>query len=610
VLARWFRADEVMNDERGWAFNLALFRIIFLYFAVLPFAMGVLRWTEYVMPVLPATVWVPISFYRYLPFHVVSDSGLAYWLAVVNVAVIIMGILGVFTRYSLAVATLLSVYVFGLIENQGKVDHFHHLVWFMAILAAGPSGRFLSVDSVIRSIRSADRGVVDPDGSNGSSLAALRYVWLLIGLAYLLPGLAKLESSLTRGWASAGNLQQILWRKWFESSLYIPGFEMPWRIDGLPMSLLTLGGLSVIAFECGFILLVLFRPLRPFLAVSGLAFHLGNGLFLGIFFGHLMVAYVCLIDWTGIAKTAWRRVNRTRLLVLYDGSCRLCRRTLALLRSIDMVDRLEPVPASTWNDSRRRRHPALTDEILFRDMYTVRGETVEAGFAAYRRIATQVPLLWPLVPIMALPPVAAGGQLVYRRVADSRACSLVHDTPMVRPTRSSRSAAVIHWVGGALVILEAGVGGWMLAADLSSRHLASDSLVRRLLHGVAWRQPVWPFDSYPMFSGVPAPEIKMWEARLVVKDGREVRIDARTYAVTFGGGARSWSVVQPLLREKDTVKHRARSHELVRALWRNISREVAEQAVAVRVYHVDYILEPTGPRSVGLELMYAFEVPP
>ena len=34
-------------------------------------------------------------------------------------------------------------------QNLGKVDHHsYHLIWFMALLAAGPSGHFLSIDAL------------------------------------------------------------------------------------------------------------------------------------------------------------------------------------------------------------------------------------------------------------------------------------------------------------------------------------------------------------------------------------------------------------------------------------------------------------------------------
>ena len=155
-----------------------------------------------------------------------------------------LGLVGVFTRWTLGLAAVMSLYVLGLPQNQGKVDHYHHLIWFMALLAVGPSARFLSVDAVRAAIRHGARGALEPVLPPGAALSTLRYVWALFGLVYLAPGLAKLERALTSGWASAENLRSILWIQWFERSLYSSGFEPPGRVAGLPGPLLTLAGIA------------------------------------------------------------------------------------------------------------------------------------------------------------------------------------------------------------------------------------------------------------------------------------------------------------------------------------------------------------------------------
>ncbi len=295
-MLRLFKADEVLNDDRGWTFNLAIFRLVFLAGAALPLALDVVRWTEQVMPGLPRDVWAPMSFYRYLPFDIIRSVTFAYWLAVGNVLLICLGLLGVFTRWTLGLATIVSLYTLGLMQNQGKVDHFHHVIWFMALLAIGPSAHFLSVDALLSAVRRADRGITEPTIPRSAALWTLRYTWILLGLLYLIPGLAKLEKTLTAGWGTAENLRAVMWQVWFELRLYKPGFQLPWRADTLPSSVLELVGIGVIVFEVGFIALVLFRPVRPFLALGGLAFHIGNGLVLHIWFSKLLAAYVCLFD--------------------------------------------------------------------------------------------------------------------------------------------------------------------------------------------------------------------------------------------------------------------------------------------------------------------------
>jgi hypothetical protein len=261
-----------------------------------------------VLPGLPREVWAPISFYRYLPFDLVASPAVASALAVVDVGLIGLGILGVRTRASLGLAAVVSLYVFGLPQNQGKVDHVHHLVWFIALLALGPSGRVLSVDALVpRARHRSPRAEPAP-----SALFTLRAAWLLLGLVYLAPGLAKLEQEVTAGW-TGDNLRRIFWHEWFYRRLYDPGFRMPPRVDTLPWPAVELLGLAVIAFEVAFVGLVLFRPARPLLAVAGLAFHAGNGVLLNIWFRHLVPAYVCLVDWTALGRSAARWMRRSPL---------------------------------------------------------------------------------------------------------------------------------------------------------------------------------------------------------------------------------------------------------------------------------------------------------
>ena len=138
------------------------------------------------------------------------------------------------------------------------------------------------------------------------------------------PGIAKLQSSLTDGWVSSVNLRMIMWRRWLQLYWYDPHWMKSVRADSLPAWVLTTLGASVVAFEIGFIFVVLFRRLRPYLALWGIAFHIGNALVLRIWFGSLAAAYVGLIDWTAV----WRFVSRPRTppFVSYDDGCGRCLR--------------------------------------------------------------------------------------------------------------------------------------------------------------------------------------------------------------------------------------------------------------------------------------------
>lgn len=143
------------------------------------------------------------------------------------------------------------------------------------------------------------------------------------------------------------------------------------------------------------------------------------------------------------------------MLVLYDGGCGFCRRAIGILRSVDLFDGVEPASGLT-GDPRRRRHPEITDEMLAHDIWVAAGPRAWSGYAAYRVIAARIPVLWPLVPVMALPPVARLGERVYRRVADSRSCLLT--PPPSAPPPESPPLRWIHVAGLLVLVGQAGFG--------------------------------------------------------------------------------------------------------------------------------------------------------
>jgi len=605
TLGRWFTADEVRTDDRGWTYNLAIFRIVFLAMVALPFALHVVRWTARVMPELPPDVWVPISFYQLVPMNLLRNASLAHALAVLDLVLIVLALLGIWTRWTLGLATVVSVYVFGLIQNQGKVDHFHHVVWFMALLAAGPSGHVLSVDAIVRSIRTADRGIVERPAPPRAALWTLRYTWLLLGLLYLSAGLPKLHAALVGEWSGVESLRNLLWSKWFELYLYEPGFEQLPRVDMLPSSILQMASVGTILFELGFIALILFRPLRPALALAGLGFHLGNGLLLHIRFDSLLWAYVCLFDWVAMGRAVADHLRRAPLVVLYDGQCRVCRRAIALLRAFDVLNELELVSGSS-EDPRRLRYPHITDDMLAHDLYVVEGNRRASGYDAYRWIACRLPLLWPVAALLWLPSFARIGRRWYRRIADSRACSLLSSSG--RPAVSSTSLRRVFWIGTILVVLQLATSGVLFAATVARVHLPPHNVVRRILGAIDYRRPNWPFDQYPRFDGTWKAQTSLWEPRALLPDGRQQRLSARAYAVTLGHPTKCAVVASRLYREPDPARHQARSLELVRALWQNEAEQIQRTAVQVLVYHVTYDMNPSRRAVLEEHLIHVFPI--
>lgn len=607
ILRRGIQRDERVTSPREWAVNLAIFRIIFFGFVALPRSMGVYRWAVRVLPNLPDSLWAPVSFYRFVPLGALHNVGLVQILAGINTVAILFALLGYRTRIATALAALLSLYLFGLMENQGKIDHFHHVIWVMAMLAAGPTGEMFSVDAVLSAIKRADAGEVQNPILNNDALKLLRYIWVLLGLLYVGSGLAKLQSALTSGWAGAVNLQNLLLRKWIELSWYDPHFTLPLRIDRLPHWVLEPLGWSAILFEVGFIFFVLFRMVRPTLALAGLLFHLGNGLFLGIWFTTLFPVYVCLFDWVAIIKKLARR-RRGESLIIYDGDCRICRRTIAILKCLDVYDALTPISGAS--DDPRKAGLNLTDKMIERDLYWARDGQIASGYDAYVQIARDLIFLKPLALIMAFAPVAIIGRRMYRGVADSRRCSL---TKLKSPSGTGHQKAFsLHAVGVLLVLGQLSITGTSFVAGPSRRYIHSKqwfSPVAALVNGVSRCR--WPFDMYPTFADMTSGKFQIYECRWVLEDGRELLASPDAYWNAFGNTGLTSTIMTDLGRHESSDHKGSQELDLAKLLWRKEKLSFEKPVVAARIYRVRYSLQSARASLVSCEnqtLQFSFPV--
>jgi predicted DCC family thiol-disulfide oxidoreductase YuxK len=393
-LLRWIEADRVASDPRGWAANLALYRIVFVAGVALPAALHSFQWT------------------KGFPFS---------WIALADVALLVLALVGAFTRWSLAGAAALSLVLAALPLGEGPASPFPAAIaWLLALLAAGPSGHFLSADAARAAIRRADQGPVDTPPPDWSGLITLRYIWGLLGLLHLSAGLGGLETTTL----------------------------LAWKVR--PDAALFAGSLAVSVSDLVFLPLVFIRAARPALLIAAAAIYIGQALAHGhwvdVGWGGFFLAHAGLVDWTAMARARRLRRGRAPLLVFYDGGCGFCRRAIGILKSVDLFAGVEPVVGLS-GDPRRRRYPEITDEMLAHDLWAADGPRARAGYAAYRMIAARVPALWPLVPLMALPPVARLGERMYRRVADSRDCLLTPSAPSSPPIISARSPLWIHAAG-------------------------------------------------------------------------------------------------------------------------------------------------------------------
>src|SRR5262245_16983794 len=90
----------------------------------------------------------------------------------------------------------------------------------------------------------------------------------------------------------------------------------------------------------------------------------------------------------------------SKAIVLYDGACPLCRKSVALLKRSDWLGRLAFQNARDV-DNLPPIDVKLDRERLLEEMHLVApgGRQVYAGFRAFRWIAGRLPLFWAFWPL-------------------------------------------------------------------------------------------------------------------------------------------------------------------------------------------------------------------
>lgn len=105
-------------------------------------------------------------------------------------------------------------------------------------------------------------------------------------------------------------------------------------------------------------------------------------------------------------------------VVIYDGACAVCTRTVNRLREWDRDARFEMVPYQA--DGVRERFPEITAEEFERSVQLIGPEGRFQGAAAVERILALVPRGRPLAWLFRIPLVRPIAERVYRLFARNR----------------------------------------------------------------------------------------------------------------------------------------------------------------------------------------------
>ncbi len=409
--------------------------------------------------------FVPVYFLELLGVGPMSPE-VARTLYVVLFTLVVLGLVGLFTRVVCALVAAGMLFWVGTAYSYGQPHHEYGVLAFaLCALPFGPVGARLSLDAVLRRRRAAARTPgaplpTAPELGEGACLP-LRFVQVTLGLSYLFAGLSKLAIGGSE-WLNGYTLQGFMLE--FDAAL----------TDAIAANLPLLRAMSwgVIGIQVFSFVAVLWRPARWVFVPAIVALHLGSRYTMdtGSFFG-LWAFQAAFVDWERVPDFLARRalrgtlvkrvvwivlvaltalglvalylekgpagvpwlflplalagvlalVPRARVDLVFDGGCGICRRTVVAVDAADWAGRVRLLPTTDW-DAVAALHPALELADCLADVHLVDAHgRVFRGFAAYRQLAWRLPLAAPLAPLLYLPGVPALGERVYRHVADGRA---------------------------------------------------------------------------------------------------------------------------------------------------------------------------------------------
>jgi HTTM domain len=456
--------------------NLAAFRVV-----LFAFVLWLINRLDFLAVVhMPATLRVPPAGYESFFHRIPMEDAWVIGAQRVALLACAAALVGFMTRTSAAVACVCGTYLLGLPEIFGKINHTsHHLIWFTAILAAAPSGDALSIDALRAAWQRADRGDTSPPRPAVAYSLPLRFVWLLIGVLYLFPGLWKLHAGPE--WFLGDNIKYTMYDFWSRK-----GFLPALRIDRYPW-LYRGSGLATIIFETSFLFCLFFPRLRLLAVAGGVLFHWMTKVYLRIFFTSLLVCYAAFVNWSWLCEGIGRMFGAHALSLVYDGRSRVSRRLIASLRSLDVFHLVRCIDA--FADDARAGDTHSFDGIVA----TARGHAM-TGLRAWWAVATRVPLIAPAAPLLL-------GMILGIRGRQRRIAVLATDvTPHV--TRPRLAGVVV-------------VGSLLLAANTYCGIRGTIS---------------WPFSVYPQFASIhSSPTRTALEAviRSPQRQARPVEIDLR-----------------------------------------------------------------------------------
>lgn len=396
--------------------NLAICRIIFFGSLFLFYWRRDFSAWATVSPVF----WSPTWLFRVLELPVLPMPVLVVLQGIWKFA-LALSCIGLFTRFSTAISFFLGTYLLGLPQNFGAIEHYDAiLVFLFLIMALSRCGDSWSFDRLINTVRLGTESPRTRPSLSAEYTWPVRTAWLMMALVFFAAGVAKLRHS-GFGWVSHDLLSFWLVMSQYHVSNAEPLVSWgpylthyPWLVRSLAASSLML--------ELGYPLALFSRRARWIFVPGVILMQFGIRMILGPSFGQMVICNVFWVPWDSVLDWVTRRTStKNKTALLFDGDCGLCQTTVAVVKSLDALNRVELCNVVRQWPEIHRKFPLLSqDECLDEMKVITRKGQVHGGFGAYRALAWVLPLAWPLLFGLYLPGMHWIGSRFYRSISSGR----------------------------------------------------------------------------------------------------------------------------------------------------------------------------------------------
>ncbi len=516
--------------------NLAVFRIVFALVSLFQ-----IPWEKTLaLAAWPASLRFPPAglgwFVNNVPINpqLVTIAAYAYWFFCFCL------LFGLFARTAAFGVAVSAFYVLGIKTFFGSVSHAqHHVVLFSMVLALSPCGDALSIDAILRAVRSGGGGNFPHPGR--AYTLPIRIIWILIGIIYFFPGFWKLRYS-GLDWALGENMKYQLYHKWFWYN-WTPFF----RIDSYPL-LYRLGGLWTLFFETSFLFLLFVPKLRFVPIVMGFLFHIFTAVFMRIQFWGLAFCYVVFSDWHRIFKKLGERFYKQSLHLMFRKKCKACTYFVETARTLDIFERVN--------------YLSLADEEEFHaqgpHIFGMLGTEKLENKKLLLHLIKRVPFLLFLLPLLLLP------ESCFLR------WNLSHHTLLQSGQRAAAGGEKRRMAPLALL------GSLLISAQL--------------LFGFTQTMDGWPFACYPTFRKAQGPIDKVADLKFYDKTNKP--IDEKRIGK---GGKRIRQLLKKILALKDPEERKEKLTSFFSVF--ETTHPKLRKVETIEVYKSQYLVFPENFKS-------------